>query len=267
MIDPPPAAARCGIPYLQLQNTLPVSALRRIRFHSSVVTSTSGLMLLPTSTVGAALLTSVVSDPNRSTTWSITQATLCFLGDVEREERRLAAFGGDEVDHLLTALDRAARDRDLGALAREHLRDRAADAAGGTRDERDLAFESHSPVLSSGTRSHGVSYCAARARLHPVDPLGVDDLPERAAIGRGRTAAVAERDDGVRERRPPARPRRPAASATASTARLLSSDASRWQAGQAAARSRARSRQLVVGLDREHEADLAAPGRRRSAHR
>ncbi len=76
MIDPPPAAASRGIPYLQLQNTLPVSALRRISSHSSVVTSTSGLMLLPTSTVGAALLTSVVNDPNRSTTWSITEATL-----------------------------------------------------------------------------------------------------------------------------------------------------------------------------------------------
>ena len=68
MIDPPPAFTRCGMPYLQAQNTLPVSALRRINSHSSVVVSTSGLMLLPTSTVGAALLTSVVSEPKRSTT-------------------------------------------------------------------------------------------------------------------------------------------------------------------------------------------------------
>ena len=79
MIEPPPAAARCGMPYLHAQNTLPVSALSRIRFHSSVVTSTSGLMFEPISTVGAALFTRVVSEPNRSTTPAITPATLSSL--------------------------------------------------------------------------------------------------------------------------------------------------------------------------------------------
>ena len=54
-IEPPPAVTMWGIPYLQLQKTLPVSALNMITFHSSVVYSTRRLMFEPTSIVGAAL--------------------------------------------------------------------------------------------------------------------------------------------------------------------------------------------------------------------
>src|SRR5579862_2910807 len=78
-IEPPPAATMWGIPYLQLQNTFPVSALSKMRFHSSVVYSTSRLMFEPTSVVGAALFTSTVSEPKRSTTASMTEATLSSL--------------------------------------------------------------------------------------------------------------------------------------------------------------------------------------------
>ena len=71
-----------------------------------------------------------------------------LVGDVDGQEHGLAAGGADALDVLLALVDRAAAEDDLGALRGEHLRHGAADAAGGTGDQCDLAVESHDGILA-----------------------------------------------------------------------------------------------------------------------
>src|SRR2546421_448646 len=82
-----------------------------------------------------------------------TDAHAVLVGDVDGEEHRLTPGGADALDVLLALVDRAAAEDDLGALFGEHLRHRAADAARGTGDQCDLAFEPRA-ARSRAIRSH-----------------------------------------------------------------------------------------------------------------
>ena len=142
-IDPPPAWIMCGIAYFEAQNTFPVRLVRMIWFHSSVVYSTIGLMLTFTTSVAAALFTSVVNVPKCSTVASIAARTLS--SSLTSSGTKIASPPASRMiaDDLLALLDGATRDRNLGALGREHLGGRASDAPRRPADERDLPCKSH----------------------------------------------------------------------------------------------------------------------------
>ena len=66
---------------------------------------------------------------------------LCEIAQVEGHERGAAATGTNGVVELFEAADRARSQHDMRAFAGKAQRDRGADAARGSGDQRDLAGE------------------------------------------------------------------------------------------------------------------------------
>jgi len=72
----------------------------------------------------------------------VDQPLQLFLApDVAGVRDRFAAASANGLDDFLAGIEFAARDHDPGAVLREPFGDRAADAATGSGDERDLAAQ------------------------------------------------------------------------------------------------------------------------------
>ena len=102
--------------------------------------------------------------------WTVA-ATACSMSaspaEVGAHVGRITAGGADLLLHRVAAGLGAAGDHDGGALGREPRRDRPADAAGRTRDKRDLSRPSRRPMTRCCHRYAGSSrdFPSGRSRL------------------------------------------------------------------------------------------------------
>src|ERR1700728_846763 len=160
-----------------------------MEFHSSVLTSVSGLIDVPTSTVGAALFTRMDIDPKRSATASVTERTLSsWLTSNSKNSASLPAPRMRSTTFCPRSLVRPVTATAAPSAANCCAIDRPMPRVD---PEMSATFPSSrmGPSLSAKPSRRVLR---GPGRLDAVHPLGRDDLGECTPIGRSGPPAVGQ---------------------------------------------------------------------------
>ena len=149
------------------------------------------------------------------------------IAQVDRDEGGAAAGGANRVVDLFEAADRARRQHEMRALAREALGHRRADAARGAGDQRDLAGEACSAPSARKSLRVG-ALAASRHQRDDAEQRGEHQIIARRQAVAGhrdqpgrderRKAAEDRHRDAVAERHADRRASRPGTARTSATA-------------------------------------------------